>query len=75
MNKWSLKSRTGWVPRYAQARWTWGGIYFAEKKLLRPGASPGGGENLVAYLEKEMKRGHLPNYIILCEDGGRQGGA
>ena len=50
-------------------------IYFADEKLFRRWAFPGWGNNLVAYVQKELKKRHLPNDLILREDGERQGGA
>ena len=49
-------------------------IYFNDEKLFRVGAFPGGNNNLVAYVRRELKKDQLPNNLILREDGTWQGG-
>ena len=65
--RWDTHIRTG-----EMGMWE---IYLGDEKLLRVGAFAGGNDDLVAYVQKELKRGHLPNALILREDGARQGGA
>ena len=49
-------------------------IYFTDEKLFRIGACPGGNNNLVVYVRKDLKKDQLPNDLILREDGTWQGG-
>ena len=49
-------------------------IYFADDKLFRLGACPGGNRNFFVYLNMESKKSQMPDDLIPREDGRRQGG-
>ena len=49
-------------------------IFFTDEKLFRLGACPGGNNNLVVYVKKDVKKSEVSNDLILRDDGTWQGG-